>query len=218
MSHSEAISKLFGEAYEMAPVKNKFFDEIAGLPGVVCTHQAKAFCEGYLKSLVENNLPCYGYQIISFQSSSSGSGSGFASRQIRVGERHFLLSDATEFTKACIAMKNRNFVRVPTPRSVLVKMVKLRLDKVYKNAVWFSVHTLARNKQTLGTVPNLAPPVVMDVLNSKEACAEWCLENTFWTHRDGRKALEGILQRDDIPDDVYKEAWDLFEVNMVMDS
>ena len=206
MSHPEAISKLFGEAYEMAPVKNKFFDEIAGLPGVVCTHQAKAFCEGYLKSLVENNLPCHGHQIVSFYPLSSSN------------ERHFLLSDATEFTKACIAMKNRDFVRVPTPRGVLVKMVKLRLDKVYKNAVWFSVHTLARNKQTLGTVPNLAPPVVMDVLNSKEACAEWCLENTFWTHRDGRKALEGILQRDDIPDDVYKEAWDLFEVNMVMDS
>ena len=210
------LSKLFEEAYAVAPHKSQFCDNMTTLPGVVCIHQQVTFCEGYLKSLVDNNLPCYGHQLVSFI------GSAFSN------ERHFLLSDATEFIKACIAMKKRNFVRVPTPRGVLIKMVKLRLDKVYKNAVWFSVHTAARaavlSTARLSTARyasdgNIVPDrVVMSVLNSKEACMEWCLENTMWTHKDGRRALEDLLRRDDIPDDVYQEAWNLFEVNMVMDS
>lgn len=183
----DELRKLFSEAYEQAPHKGNFCSELAILPGVACFNNTLSFCEGYLKSLLDNNLSQPDeYQILSFY----GAASGF--------ERHFLLKDTTHFVEACTKMLNRDFVRVPTPRGVLVKMVKLRLDK----ACAYDANPLVHTR----------------VLNSRAACVAWCNENTSWQFKRGRKALEEVTIRNDIPDDVYQEAWNLFEVDQVMGS
>lgn len=107
-------------------------------------------------------------------------------------DRHYVLQDHTSFIEACIAMKDKIFTSIPTPHKVLVKMVSLRFQKISSD---------------------IQPG---DILNTREACQAWFEPIPQWKHC--RKILEKITKRDDITDDVYQEAWSMFEVGRVMES
>lgn len=203
----DELKKLFEEALERAPHKTNFCEDLATLPGVACFHGDLAFCQGYLKSLLDNKLAQPdGYEILSYYKNGI--------------ERNFLLKDAASFIAACLAMKNRAKKETKTSRKVLVRMVQSRIEKSLKLFEKWSKGRWAQI-QTLNWKP---PHTNAPVLSSKNAISIWMdiSPNKKYISKLGKLCGDywflDVLSREDITDDIFAEAWNLASVKEVMES
>ena len=185
----ESPDVLLTKAYESAPKKRVFLNKLSELPGVVYSHDSLQYVMGYHQCVQDNNIFSDDLVIVSS------------------AERSFIVKDLVEFRNACEAVFTRKI-----PDKMLVKMLAIRINRVlhqYK----FAAETAAGSNIGLDVKAKSLP-----VLSTKELVHKFVNEKCpHYLINSAHKKLRKLAQMD-ISDHLYHEAWDLVQVNEVMES
>lgn len=180
---------LLDEAYQCSPKKLDFLDGLK--PFCLTCNPEFEFCHGYAYGLKERGL------LDSFHFAVNSSGY----------KRTYLIGDPTDFVKMCCDVIEKRLNRLPATVKKANKMVALRM----------------RNIVSVAQEWNRAArfPIGDPVLDSKKAYIKYIDDHTDTLDRYNRsrtKMLLSVVDRTDISDEVYVEAWKLVQVGAVMDS
>ena len=189
-----ALTMLLDEAYQCSPKKLDFLDGLK--PFCLTCNPEFEFCHGYAYGLKERGL------LDSFHFAVNSSGY----------KRTYLIGDPTDFVKMCCDVIEKRLNRPPATVEKANKMVALRMRNIV------SVIQERNASVDLQDVPIVALDPILD---SKKAYIKYILDNTDILDRYNRsraKMLLSIVDRTDIPDVAYVEAWKLVQVGAVMDS
>jgi len=197
LSDAEELRKLLADAYNASPKKIQFLDRLGTLPGVIASHQSNDFCLGYQAALSISS-PISTSIVRHYHTSA-------------VSMRSYLIENALAFADECYRTVNREVKQ--NPEKVMVKMVLLRLKRLNKEISSFN---RARPEPEHFTLTPIRTRI--DLL----ALHETVLNDTKYRGRVFKdragKIFKEMLSHEDIPDNVYCEAWNLFEVEAVMKS
>jgi hypothetical protein len=208
----EALEKILSAAYEKAPKKFAFLEDMGKVSGVLTSHESGEFCRGYVQALEANNLPSDDLVLVQLW----GPGNT---------ERTFLVRDQASFQKALEEARDRPVRSLPTPRKVLLRMVVERMYYILKatdehnrgvDREEAEIKAAGGRRHFSGRKKYPRP-----ILSSREAYVGWTKLSyneaaDLGTRR--QKAVEELRDRDDVPADIFPEAWDLIQVRDVMDS
>lgn len=196
-NEEDDLRKLLIRAYERSPKKKEFFDKLNSLPGVIVSNRSHEFCRGYLACL-----------------SSKEEFLAFVIRYVGATEstsRSFLIEDATAFVEECNRAVNKEYRVLPTPEKVAVKMVLLRLYRLRKEINIYNNWAI-RTESTLIQFPMIRSKSDLDKFR----------DSTSGIHAYSVKGVNKITlemtSHVEFTDAVYNEAWNLFEVQGVMES
>lgn len=196
--YNQDLSKLLSLAYEQAPKKAVFLTHLGSLSGVLVSHETQYFCEGYVKCLRDQGSQDSLHRV----SYSAGA-----------VNHTFIVLDTTAFEAACEAMKNRIHTRKDTPRKVVIQMVAHRMKKALHFVDQHNKNAAAVNQNNYNRQNLMLRPV----FDSKAAYVAWTAVQSPHRRMKMEQYTE-IIDRPDIPDDIYPEAWNLLQVSEVMDS
>lgn len=203
-----ALTMLLDEAYQCSPKKLDFLDGLK--PFCLTCNPEFEFCHGYACGLKERGL------LDSFHFAVNSSGY----------KRTYLIEDPTDFVKICCDVIEKRFNRPPASAKLVNKMVALRMRNIVRAVQKWNTrgdfHEQPRRQRLPRGGGDHNGPIVLDpVLDSKKAYIKYILDNTDMLDRyrySDTKMLLNIIDRTDIPDEAYVEAWKLIQVETVMNS
>jgi len=197
LSDAEELRKLLADAYNASPKKIQFLDRLGTLPGVIASHQSNDFCLGYQAALLISS-PISTSIVRHYHTSA-------------VLMRSYLVENALALADECYRTVNREVKQ--NPEKVMVKMVLLRLKRLNKEISSFN---RARPEPEHFTLTPIRTRIDL------EALSETLLNDTKYRGRVFKdragKIFKEMLSHEDIPDNVYCEAWNLFVVEEVKKS
>ena len=201
LSDAEELRKLLADAYNASPKKIQFLDRLGTLPGVIASHQSNDFCLGY-QAAFSISSPISTSIVRHYHTSA-------------VLMRSYLVENALALADECYRTVNREVKQ--NPEKVMVKMVLLRLKRLNKE--------IASHNGRFGTQVDNPDRITLTPIRTKIdllALHETVLNDTKYRGRVFKdragKIFKEMLSHEDIPDNVYCEAWNLFEVEAVMKS
>lgn len=189
-----ALTMLLDEAYQCSPKKLDFLDGLK--PFCLTCNPEFEFCHGYAYGLKERGL------LDSFHFAVNSSGY----------KRTYLIGDPTDFVKMCCDVIEKRLNRLPATVKKATKMVALRMRNIVSVAQEWNVKVIRFVEKV---------PIGDPVLDSKKAYIKYIDDYTDTLDRYNRsrtKMLLSVVDRTDISDEVYVEAWKLVQVGAVMDS
>lgn len=196
MAKEQELEKVLGAAYGAAAKKADFIKQLSLLSGVLAANHERIFIEGYAACLKGQNKSEEMF-LVSYDDG--------------MGPKHtFLIDDPAPFVNACINMIEKRLNRVDSPFKVVVKMVTLRMRAILR---------CVDENNALVATNSWAKHIKRPVFDSSKAYSTWVNAEINWLRRQGntKKFLE-IIDRKDIPEEAYLEAWDVCQVDEVMTS
>lgn len=212
VQRAEALEKILNDAYAKAPKKYAFLEEMGKVPGVLTSHESGHFCLGYVQALEANNIPSDDLVLVQLWG-------------VGTAECTFLVRDQVAFQKALEEVRDRPVKTVPTPRKVMVRMVAERMMHILSETDDYN-KSIAQEEEEVKKSGgrrhfSQRKKFPRPVLSSREAFTKWwelSYNQRVVLSSRRMKQVEDLLDRDDVPEDVFLEAWDLIQVREVMDS
>jgi len=196
------LEALLLKAYEVAPKKREFIVKMETLPGTITSNISREFCHGFLDCLKKTTNDHDTTIVVSAPHSP-----GFT--------RSFVLENTDAFTSECNRVINKEYRVNPTPEKVMVKMVFLRLNRLRKEINTYNdwcKNYGGRSAHQIIKYPTIRSNADLVAYQSKISTI-----NTYSIHRV-QAVVSELIARIEITDTAYNEAWNLFEVQGVMET
>lgn len=196
MAKEQELEKVLNAAYKVSTKKADFIKQLSLLSGVLAANPDMIFIKGYAACLKNQNKPGDMF-LVSYSAT--------------LGPKHtFLIEDPIPFVNACKDMIEKRLNRVDSPFKVVVKMVALRMRQILE---------LVDENNALLKDNSWMKYIERPVFDSSKAYSTWVNAEINWLRNKGntKKYLE-IINRKDIPEEAYLEAWDICQVDEVMSS
>lgn len=199
----EELRALLNRAYTVFPRKGEFFSKLGALPGVIMSNQSHEFCRGFLACLKTKE-----------------ESAAFIIRHVGTNEkfsRSFLIENPDAFEEECSRVANKANKVVPTPEKVMVKMVLLRLHRLRKEIDIYNNWAKRFGPSSGSTQVQFQFPVIRqksDLNKFRDSTSGI----QVYTIKGVNKITLEMSSHVEFTDAVYNEAWNLFEVQGVMES